>query len=594
MDEIKDEVKDVELPSQKELERELNEYLARKYGPRVRVVSASLLEPHKKTKDKGINTQKILTKINFDLKPQDLIAYLDQYVVKQDQAKAILATKICTHFNRIRYWLTHRQHTWSRIHYIKNNILMIGPTGVGKTFIIKLIADKLGVPFVKGDATKFSETGYVGGDVEDLVRELVRQANNDIDLAQFGIIYIDEIDKIAASGNIIGPDVSRTGVQRALLKPMEETEVDLKTPFDPISQLEAIEQYRRTGKRPKKMINTRHILFIMSGAFNHLDEIIMKRLNQQGIGFGAKVTSKSSVHTYLPHVKAEDLVEYGFESEFIGRLPVIAVFEPLEKEDLYQILKNPNSVVINAKRQDFRAYGIDLVFEDEALRLLAEKATLEGTGARGLVSVLEKTLLPFEQVLPSTDIKRLVVTKEVVMDPQAKLKEVLSGKLEICSEEFYSKAKEAEKDYVKETIERRGEALARQYGLSLTKRRIELIMNAFEEFDYDMDYAFKKLAELIKELELFVETYFDETGLKCRFTEDAIDYLLEQSVLNQKDLLTLCHHMIQNLEFGLKLVMERTGQSEFKITSEAFKDPDAFVRVLIQRSYYDPEGEENA
>ncbi len=580
-----DELRDVELPSQKELERELNEYLARKYGARVRVISAPFLEPKRKSKEKEEKTERILSKINFDLKPQELIAYLDQYVVKQDQAKAILATKICTHFNRIKYWLTHRQHTWQRVHYIKNNVLMIGPTGVGKTFIIKLIAQKLGVPFVKGDATKFSETGYVGGDVEDLVRELVDQANGDLELAQFGIIYIDEIDKIASSGNVIGPDVSRTGVQRALLKPMEETEVNLKASFDPISQLEAIEHYRRTGKRPRRVINTRHILFIMSGAFNHLEEIIKQRLHQQGIGFGAKVTSKKEIKSYLPYVKAEDLVKYGFESEFIGRLPVIAVFEPLETEDLYQILKNPNSVVINAKKQDFRAYGIELVFEDEALRLLAKKAAAEGTGARGLVSVLEKTLLPFEQVLPSTGIKRLVVTKEVVLSPKQQLEALLRGETDISSEERFAQAIAAERAHLEVVIEKKGKKLALQYGLVLTPRRKELIVKAFDEFEFDLDYAFKRLAELTKEIELFVETYFEETGLKCRFTEEAIDFLLEKAVLKQKDVLSLCHSMVQNLEFGLKLVMERTGQNEFVITSEAFIDPDAFVRRLIQRSY---------
>jgi ATP-dependent protease Clp ATPase subunit len=147
---------------------------------------------------------------------------------------------------------------------IKNNVLMIGPTGVGKTYVIKLIANKIGVPFVKGDATKFSETGYVGGDVEDLVRDLVREADDDIELAQYGIIYIDEVDKIASSRNLIGADVSRTGVQRALLKPMEETEVDLKVPHDPISMIQEIEQFRKTGKREKRSVNTGNILFIMS------------------------------------------------------------------------------------------------------------------------------------------------------------------------------------------------------------------------------------------------------------------------------------------------------------------------------------------
>ncbi|PJB40090.1 MAG: ATPase, partial [Deltaproteobacteria bacterium CG_4_9_14_3_um_filter_44_9] len=206
-------------------------------------------------------------KIKFDMKPEELESYLDEYVVKQKEAKEILATKICTHFNRIRLLEdNNKAERYGIIGNIKNNIIMIGPTGVGKTYLIKLIAKKIGVPFVKGDATKFSETGYVGGDVEDLVRDLVHEADGNIELAQYGIIYIDEIDKIASTGSIVGPDVSRTGVQRTLLKPLEETEVDLKVAHDPMSQLEAIEEYRRTGKRKKKAINTKNILFIVSGA----------------------------------------------------------------------------------------------------------------------------------------------------------------------------------------------------------------------------------------------------------------------------------------------------------------------------------------
>ena len=205
--------------------------------------------------------------LNFNMKPQDLIDYLDQYVVRQDRAKAVLATKICTHFNRIRQNVDYKD---SMVGQIKNNVLMIGPTGVGKTYVIRLIAQKIGVPFVKGDATKFSETGYVGGDVEDLVRDLLQEADGNIELAQCGIIYIDEIDKIAASRNFVGADVSRTGVQRALLKPLEETEVDLKVAHDPISMIQELERFRKTGDRDKQTINTKNILFILSGAFSVL------------------------------------------------------------------------------------------------------------------------------------------------------------------------------------------------------------------------------------------------------------------------------------------------------------------------------------
>ena len=265
--------------------------------------------------------------------------------------------------------------------------------------------------------------------MEDLVRDLVYEANGDIELAQYGIIYVDEIDKIASSNNIIGPDVSRTGVQRALLKPMEETEVDLKVLHDPISQLEAIEHYRGTGKREKRTINTKHILFIMSGAFNGLEEIIKKRLNREGIGFGAEIRSKDERAEDLKQVKAEDLIAYGFESEFIGSFPVTVVFEKLEVDDLYAILKNSNNPIILGKKKDFKSYGIDIQFEDEALYELAVKAYEEKTGARGLVSAVEKVLIKFEKRLPSTDIRKFVVTREVVGNPERELERLLQDPL---------------------------------------------------------------------------------------------------------------------------------------------------------------------
>ena len=283
-------LKDQRTRKDEELEKELSEFLSKKFGSPIRVFS--ILTESKPAKEMDQNQQKsestAVDTIHFDMKPEELEAYLGEYVIKQEEAKAILATKVCTHFNRIKHELKcRRSQNHTVVGRIKNNIIMIGPTGVGKTYMVKLIADKIGVPFVKGDATKFSETGYVGGDVEDLVRDLVREANDEIELAKYGIIYVDEIDKIASSQRIIGPDVSRTGVQRALLKPMEETEVDLKVPHDPISQLEAIERYRKTGKREKRLVNTRNILFIVSGAFTGLAEIIKKRVKKQGIGFGA-------------------------------------------------------------------------------------------------------------------------------------------------------------------------------------------------------------------------------------------------------------------------------------------------------------------
>ena len=372
----------------------------------------------------GEQTQPPEKKWNFSLKPEELEAYLNQYAIGQQQAKAILATKICTHFNRLNLPPDEDEDV---VGSIKNNILMIGPTGVGKTYLIKLIARHLDVPFVKGDATKFSETGYVGGDVEDLVRELVRQADGDIDRAQHGIIYIDEIDKIASSRNLSGPDVSRSGVQRNLLKLMEETEVDLKAPHDLASQMETVVQIQRTGKVEREKINTRSILFIVSGAFNGLDDIVGRRLNKGAMGFqtGQRPEVAQSQDDLLDQVRPDDLVEYGFESEFVGRLPVLAVLSDLRCEDLLAILRSPKSSVILSKKRDFRAYGIDLEFTDEALDLLARRAFEQHTGARGLVGVFEQALIPFEKKLPSYEIGQFTLTEEIVKDPDSGLEQIL-------------------------------------------------------------------------------------------------------------------------------------------------------------------------
>jgi len=354
--------------------------------------------------------------INFNLLPEELEEYLNRYVIGQDSAIEIIATKVCTHFNRMKIEMTIPEDQ-RIVGNIKSNMLLIGPTGVGKTYIIKLIAKKIGVPFVKADATKFSETGYVGGDVEDLVRELVYEADGDISKAEYGIIYIDEIDKIASSGSLIGPDVSRTGVQRNLLKLMEESEVDLKTPHDLASQVEAAMEAQRTGKVTRKKINTKNILFIVSGAFPSLPDIINKRLNRQSIGFDKERTDSSQKHGILNQLKTEDLIEFGFESEFIGRLPVSIILNELDVDGLYKILKNSHSTVVFGKKMDFKAYGIELDFSDDALMILALRAHQEKTGARGLLSVFEKLLIKFEKKLPSTGIKKLYVDLTLINNP---------------------------------------------------------------------------------------------------------------------------------------------------------------------------------
>lgn len=579
---------DSRIPDQKELEKELNEYLGKKYGDRIRLV-VPMLFPKPQSEEVSKEEREISEKkgkIQFDLKPEELEAFLNDYIIRQEEAKEILATKICTHFNRIKFTeMRHGKTRYEGVGHIKNNILMIGPTGVGKTYLIKLIAKKIGVPFVKGDATKFSETGYVGGDVEDLVRDLVYEANGDIEMAQYGIIYIDEIDKIASSNHTIGPDVSRTGVQRALLKPMEETEVDLRVPHDPISQLEAIEHYRKTGKKEKRTINTKHILFIMSGAFNGLEEIVKRRLNQEGIGFGAEIRSKDERVEYLKQVKAEDLIAFGFESEFIGRLPVTAIFEKLEVEDLYSILKNPNNPIILGKKKDFKSYGIDIQFEDEALYELAVKAYEEKTGARGLVSAVEKVLLKFEKRLPSTGINRFVVTREVVRNPEQELRQLLQDPQHPERMARFEKLLEQEKLELKESILKREGEFRKRYGMAFPESRIDLIAQRMVDKGYDVNTVFEEVVEVQRQVEEFERDFQRRNGVQLQFDVEAADRIVEMALEENVRGQLICSRLLKDYEHGIKLIRDRIGWREFVITKEAIDDPEGYLNRLIQEAY---------
>ena len=576
---------DQKIPDPKELEKEISEFLSKKFGNNVKIVTPVVL-PQEDVIDKVKAPPREKKKIKFDLKPEELIAYLDQFVVKQDSAKAILATKICTHFNRIkRAHEGHEDLSSLMVGHIKNNVLMIGPTGVGKTYMIKLIAKKIGVPFVKGDATKFSETGYVGGDVEDLVRDLVREADDDIELAEHGIIYIDEIDKIASSRNIIGADVSRTGVQRALLKPMEETEVDLKVPHDPISMIQEIEKFRKTGKREKQAVNTANILFIMSGAFTDLVPVIQKRLSRQGIGFSAKIKSAQEQIDILKHVKAEDLIQFGFESEFVGRLPVRAVFDYLTENDLYKILKNPNNPIILGKKLDFAAYGIEIKFEDSVLQMLANQAAAENTGARGLVSAVEKTFIEFEKQLPSTQIRKFPATTDLIKDPKISIQELTARANKPKIDAVFEKLARQERQWIIQYLDLNKKNLSDKYNLTMTPSRMRIVAQFYAKNVKDIETVVRHIKsqyDEIKKIELY---FFKNHDINIVLEEDAIDFVIEQLIEAPIHLDDIYKKVNMDFEHGLKLAREKTGRSRYFITRQALLDPEAFISELIQSEF---------
>jgi len=570
------------MPDPKKIEKELGEFLNKKFGGNVKIISPS--PAPKEAPISGSSGSRLKKRLlGFDLKPSELIAWLDQYIVKQEKAKSVLATKICTHFNRIRHSEDNKETYSSITGRIKSNILMMGPTGVGKTYLVKLIAKKIGVPFVKADATKFSETGYVGGDIEDLIRDLVKEADDDIELAECGIIYIDEIDKIAASIDFRGADISRTGVQRALLKPMEETVVDLKVPHDPVSMMQELEVFQRTGKRSSRTVNTANILFIVSGAFGDLSQIIYKRISKQSMGFGSTLISDNKGSDFLKQVKAEDLIEYGFESEFIGRLPIRCVLDTLTKEDLYAILRMPNNPLILGKRMDFAAYGIQIYFTDGALHSLAEKAYQENTGARGLVSVIENTLLCFEEKLPSTSILKFTVTSQVVENPEVMLADMLSNDNQQKWHSMHLAAKEAEKKFITDTIAQNWKNLSLQYGLTLSKYRSALVADYFFTHVTELGNAIKKVKsyyEAVKQIEV---EFFNRYDLNIVFEEDAIDFIIEQFINNtitSDDILTKLHNDFYD---GLNLIREKTEKNRFFISRNTLLEHERFLENLIRK-----------
>ena len=337
-------------------------------------------------------------------RPKEIYDFLDEYVIGQDEAKRTLSVAVYNHYKRIQM----SQDDDSEIELQKSNILLLGPTGCGKTLLAQTLAKLLNVPFAIADATALTEAGYVGEDVENILLKLIQAADYDVKKAETGIIYIDEVDKVARKSESpsITRDVSGEGVQQALLKILEGTSASVPP-----------QGGRKHPHQEFLTIDTTNILFICGGAFANLDKVIEKRVGHKGIGFGAAISARSEHDPgkIFAQCLPEDLVNYGLIPEFIGRLPVTSAVHQLTRADLISILTEPRNALTKQFQTFFAFDGIELVFADDALDCVADKALERETGARGLRSIIEDVLLEVQFELPSRgDVKKCVVTRESV------------------------------------------------------------------------------------------------------------------------------------------------------------------------------------